>query len=195
MGILSVFKKKDTSILDTPPPMQMQTNPVIPLDLDLPPIPSLQSQQSMQSIQKSTSQQMDVHSMTFPDIPDETQMDAPPSDFEFDINDNLSTQQKTSNVYKEKAPEIPLAPPSRVFIQQPMQRLPNKPMFVSLMQVKRAMNNVETLYNDVTIAGDTIYRFFQLYADMDQCYIQWQRTLDHLQEDMVDLDKALFRYS
>ncbi|MBS3137915.1 hypothetical protein J4232_05765 [Candidatus Woesearchaeota archaeon] len=151
MGILSVFKKKDTSILDTPPPMQMQTNPVIPLDLDLPPIPSLQSQQSMQSIQKSTSQQMDVHSMTFPDI--------------------------------------------RVFIQQPMQRLPNKPMFVSLMQVKRAMNNVETLYNDVTIAGDTIYRFFQLYADMDQCYIQWQRTLDHLQEDMVDLDKALFRYS
>ena len=179
MGILSVFKKKDTSILDTPPPMQMQTNPVIPLDLDLPPIPSLQSQQSMQSIQKSTSQQMD----------------APPSDFEFDINDNLSTQQKTSNVYKEKAPEIPLAPPSRVFIQQPMQRLPNKPMFVSLMQVKRAMNNVETLYNDVTIAGDTIYRFFQLYADMDQCYIQWQRTLDHLQEDMVDLDKALFRYS
>jgi hypothetical protein len=165
-----------------------------PQKMDPPPIQSNQLLQSQQQQQKQQQPQQ-------LNIANAMKMDTPPSEFEFNIDDNLSTQQMTSNVYKEKAPETQLTPPLPVFSQQPLQqmqklqKLYNKPIFVSLMQVKRAMNNVETLYNDVTIAGDTIYRFYQLYTDMEQCYQQWQRTLDHLQEDMVDLDKALFRYS
>ncbi len=105
-------------------------------------------------------------------------------------------QQKTSNVYKDKDTGIQTVAREQPSLQSQLQQKQlTKPIFISLQQYKRAMNNIETMYNDVTIASDTVFRFFQLYNDMDTAFNDWQHSLDHLQEDMVDLDKALFKFA